>query len=349
MAEKILTVSVAAYNVENTIGEVLNSLVDPDILDKLEVFVVDDGGIDDTLKIAKKYEKRYPGTFYAVHKENGGYGSTVNYSIAHATGKYFKLLDGDDWFHTHSFKKFIDLLEHECVDVIITPYLECGNRSGKRKINNLCSDMPEGRFTINEVKLDSYFDMYYLTYRTNLIKSIPLRLTEYCFYTDAEYACLPIPYINNVYVWQHPVYMYRTEVAGQSMSISGRLKHYQEHGQVFWRLVDGYKEMIQKGSVKSDQTEESGSERAKADIYRERLSFMAGSHIHLLCLKEKGQKSFREIKEFCDTVKQCLPEIKKIAMRKSKFVSVLYMTHYKAYPLLCKYYQWQLRWRRKGD
>ena len=63
MAGKILTVSVAAYNVENTIEEVLDSLVVPDIMDKLEVFVVDDGGIDGTLKIAQKYQKKYPGTF----------------------------------------------------------------------------------------------------------------------------------------------------------------------------------------------------------------------------------------------------------------------------------------------
>ena len=58
MEEKILTVSVAAYNVENTIEETLDSLVVPGILDKLEVFVVDDGGIDDTLKKARKYEKK---------------------------------------------------------------------------------------------------------------------------------------------------------------------------------------------------------------------------------------------------------------------------------------------------
>lgn len=349
MEEKILTVSVAAYNVENTIEETLDSLVVPGILDKLEVFVVDDGGIDDTLKIARKYEKKYPDTFYAVHKENGGYGSTVNYSIAHATGKYFKLLDGDDWFDTSSLGDFINLLERECADVIITPYVKCGERSGKREIDNICSDMPEGCFAINKVKLNDYFNMHYLTYRTDLIKSIPLKLTEHCFYTDVEYACLPIPHINNVYVWQHPVYLYRTEVAGQSMSISGRRKHYQEHERVFWRLAEEYGEMTRRRLVESGQAEGSGSGRANADIYRERLSYMAETHIRMLCLKEKGQKNFGEIKDFCDAIKHNLPEIKKIAMKKSKFVCILYMTHYAIYPLLCRYYQWKLGWRRKGD
>ena len=87
--EKILTISIAAYNVGDYIKNTLDSLVVPEVMDKLEVFIVDDGGTDETLKIAKEYEEKYPETFHAVHKENGGYGSTVNYSIAHATGKYF--------------------------------------------------------------------------------------------------------------------------------------------------------------------------------------------------------------------------------------------------------------------
>lgn len=337
MAAKILTVSVAAYNVESTIAEVLDSLIVPDILDRLEVFVIDDGGTDSTLKIAKEYEEKYPGTFFIVHKENGGYGSTVNYSIAHATGKYFKLLDGDDWFNIDNLTEFINLLEHEYADVIITPYVECGERSGKRKIDNLCRGLPEGCFLISQVKLNgSSFDMHYLTFRTDLIQSIPLKLTEYCFYTDAEYACLPIPYINTVYIWQHSIYQYRTEVAGQSMSISGMLKHYQEHEQVFWRLSDEYKQMKAAGFTNTE-------------IFKERLSFMAVTHIHMLCLKGKGQISYKEVEKYCNKIKQKLPEIRELAMRQSKFVYALYLTRYKAYPVLYRYYQWQLRRKRKGD
>ncbi len=105
--EKLLTISIAAYNVEGYIRNTLDSLIVPEILDKLEVFIVDDGGNDNTLQIAREYESKYPETFHAVHKENGGYGSTVNYSIAHATGKYFKLLDGDDWYLSRNLKRLI--------------------------------------------------------------------------------------------------------------------------------------------------------------------------------------------------------------------------------------------------
>jgi glycosyltransferase involved in cell wall biosynthesis len=118
--EKILTISIAAYNVEGYIRQTLNSLIAPEILDKLEVFVVDDGGNDGTLAIAKEYEAKYPGTFHAVHKENGGYGSTINYSVEHATGKFFKQLDGDDWFQTDNLVALVKVLETLDTDCVYT-------------------------------------------------------------------------------------------------------------------------------------------------------------------------------------------------------------------------------------
>ena len=87
MTGKLLTISIAAYNVEAFIEQALSSVCVPEIIDRLEIFVVDDGGTDGTLDIARRFAERYPASVFLVHKENGGYGSTVNYSLAHATGK----------------------------------------------------------------------------------------------------------------------------------------------------------------------------------------------------------------------------------------------------------------------
>lgn len=76
-------------------------------MDCLEVLIIVDGGNDKTLEIAKEYESKYPNTFKAVYKENGGYGSTINKGIELATGKYFKQLDGDDWFDTNNLEKYV--------------------------------------------------------------------------------------------------------------------------------------------------------------------------------------------------------------------------------------------------
>ena len=55
---KILTISVAAYNVENYISNTLESLLVDDI-DDIEILVEDDGGIDNTANIVKEYEEKY--------------------------------------------------------------------------------------------------------------------------------------------------------------------------------------------------------------------------------------------------------------------------------------------------
>ena len=89
---KTLTISIAAYQVGQYIDQCLQSIVHSEAIDEIEVFVVDDGGRDDTLEKAERYRAQFPDSIFLVHKENGGYGSTINYSLAHATGTYFKKL-----------------------------------------------------------------------------------------------------------------------------------------------------------------------------------------------------------------------------------------------------------------
>ena len=84
--EKILTISIAAYNVaeylKHTLDSIVNNRIVPrELLEKLEVLVVDDESKDDTRKIAKEYEKRFPGIVRVINKENAGHGSTINRGI----------------------------------------------------------------------------------------------------------------------------------------------------------------------------------------------------------------------------------------------------------------------------
>ena len=59
MNQKILTVSIAAYNVSKYLDEALEPFTNSVYKDELEILIVDDGSKDDTAEIAKKYEERY--------------------------------------------------------------------------------------------------------------------------------------------------------------------------------------------------------------------------------------------------------------------------------------------------
>lgn len=53
--EKILSISVAAYNVASTLKETIDPFIESGVLDQLDIMIVDDGSKDDTAKIAQEY------------------------------------------------------------------------------------------------------------------------------------------------------------------------------------------------------------------------------------------------------------------------------------------------------
>ena len=119
--EKLLTVVVPVYKVEQYINKCLESLVVPeDQMERLEVLVINDGTPDNSAIMAKEFEKKYPQTFSVIDKDNGGHGSAYNKGLELATGKYIRFLDSDDWFTTEQFSKFLTDLEACDADMVFT-------------------------------------------------------------------------------------------------------------------------------------------------------------------------------------------------------------------------------------
>ena len=111
MDEKILTVTVPSYNVQAYLEDCLESFVNSEVMDDIEVLIVNDGSSDDTATIAERYVSKYENTFRLINKENGGHGSTINTGAREARGKYFKVVDGDDWVDTRSFIRLVKVLK----------------------------------------------------------------------------------------------------------------------------------------------------------------------------------------------------------------------------------------------
>ena len=236
---KILTISVAAYNVENYISNTLESLLVDDI-DDIEILVEDDGGIDNTANIVKEYEEKYPNVVKLIHKENGGYGSTINKSLEIATGKYFKQLDGDDWYDSNNFKKFLELLRNIDTDVVYTPYKEFYENKKKYILKDFFSNKFEKEYDIEDIILEAthHLNMYTVCYKTEILKKSKLKLLEKCFYTDTQYAMYPIASANTIYITHYPIYVYRLGNEGQSVSLNGAIKHYQDHIKVSKDIIN---------------------------------------------------------------------------------------------------------------
>lgn len=227
--KKLLTISVAAYNVERYITQTLESLCCSNI-DKIEVLVVDDGGSDKTLDIVNQYHDRFPESIFPIHKENGGWGSTVNYSIEHASGKYFKLLDGDDYFNVRNLDLLIELLENTEADTIYTPYVRFDDQTGKVfETFNLSSEYESGK-PLSIASLDTLpaLDMHSVMFRTDILQSKKVRITERCFYTDNEFRTKGLAYSDTILITSLSLYHYRMGRSGQSVDVAGLRKHYED-------------------------------------------------------------------------------------------------------------------------
>ena len=244
--EKILTVSVAAYGVEKYIRNTLDSLVGEgteSFRDRLEILVNDDGGKDGTLDIAKEYAAKLPGIVLPVHKENGGYGSVINHNIGLATGKYFKQLDGDDWFDTSSMGKFVDLLENIDSDSVSTITREVYEDENRIKDVDRFSKFEEGEYVFADLPADIYSSMHGTTYKTSVLRHDDVKISEGRFYTDIEYLCNPLKYVKTLYVAHFPIYCYRLGREGQSVSKEGYLKHYKDLAHLQTKLIEIHKDL----------------------------------------------------------------------------------------------------------
>lgn len=212
---KLLTITIPCYNSEEYMSHAIESALVCG--DELEILIVDDGSSDNTLKIAKQYEEKYPNIVRAIHKENGGHGSAVNTGIANAMGLYFKVLDSDDWFDETSLKKilhFIKYVDKEAIplDLIISNYVYEKPSINKQKSINYKSALPCNKFftwdDVKHFKMSQNLLMHSLMYRTQLLRDCKLQLPEHTFYVDNIFAFTPLPSVKKMYYLNVDLYRY---------------------------------------------------------------------------------------------------------------------------------------------
>lgn len=199
-----------------------------EIKEDIELIIVNDGSTDDTLKIAKEYQKKYPQVIKVIDKENGGHGSGVNAGLGIASGKYFKVVDSDDWVDASSLKKVVATLKKQDIDMLIVNYVY--EKEGSPKEMGYLNVFKENEiFTWQEVghfKVSEYLLMHSVFYKTSLLKEIHLTLPEHTFYVDNIFVYYPLPFVKTMYYLNVPLYRYfigRTDQSVNERVMIGRV------------------------------------------------------------------------------------------------------------------------------
>lgn len=242
---KILTIVIPSYNTERYIDDCLPTLVNCTEKEELELLLIDDGSTDSTLEKLREYEEKYPSIVRVIHKENGGHGSVINCGIFEASGKYFKVIDGDDWVETSNLDLLISKLKKCNEDMIINPYIAHSESDGKEKLKTYAN----GTISVGKsMSLDDYIALggeaaiHSVTFKTSILKENEVSVREKCFYEDTEYFLYPLIYIKQVVFFDFPVYIYRVGTLTQSVNPKQALKNRAMHRLIVLDCIEYYQE-----------------------------------------------------------------------------------------------------------
>lgn len=268
--KKILTVSVAAYNLGEMIRENLDSFVQSGVLDELQIIVTDDGSRDSTPDIVEEYCKKYPHSIFLVRQPNAGPGSTVNRGIEHAAGKYFRMVDGDDWVDPRALKSLVSVLAKTDADMILCPYTMIDAKTGAKR------EVPlEGLEFGAEIPFEKIASldlaMHNVIYKTSILQENKIRLNS-GFYTDMQYLVFPSIYVRSVLPLKNNLYQYRISLDGQSMSYPSMQKNIKQHEAVLFSLIGLYENCLHSGKC----------DVPHLSFLRQRAVKMSGTHMAIL-------------------------------------------------------------------
>lgn len=140
--KKKVSIIIPIYNCEKYISRSINSVLNQ-TYKNLEIILCNDGSKDNSLKIIKKYEKKYPNLIRVDSHENHGVGYTRNKAIDIAIGDYICFLDADDYLD----KDYIEVLMSKIGknDIIVSGYKQV-NQEGELLFNQKISTSFWGRF-----------------------------------------------------------------------------------------------------------------------------------------------------------------------------------------------------------
>ena len=252
MGEKIETLkyisfAIPCYNsqdyMENAIESVLKAGND------IEVIVVDDGSSDRTLEIAKHYAEKYPNIVKAISQKNGGHGEAVNTGLAHATGKYFKVVDSDDWLNEQAVQEVVNQIrtferQDMEVDMLIANYVYEKVGVKHKNVVRYTNVFPQNEVfhwdSVGHFRIDQYILMHSAIYRTQLLKDIQLKLPKHTFYVDNIYVYTPLPYVQSMFYMDVDLYRYYIGREDQSVNEQTMIRRADQQIFVTKELIDAY-------------------------------------------------------------------------------------------------------------
>ena len=282
----VLTIAVPTFNMDWCLNKNLATYCDPRLSGKVEVLCLNNASEDRSKDIILSFAEREPAIFRLVDRDSRGYGSSINDAIRLARGRYFRIVDADDWVGTEELIRLVEKLESCSCDVVLTDYTIVNMQDGA------CTPVCAGTYDVPYDEVLSSLCMptktlpsiHATTYRTELLRENGFQMQDGIFFVDEEYVILPYLHVKTVLYEPFNVYRYQVANPEQSTSPKNRGKYYGHREQVLKRLLKEY-----------DSARKSGCSKESLNYCRERILRGVGDHFTTLLIYVEDRKEGRRL------------------------------------------------------
>ena len=256
--------------------------------DDVEIIIIDDGSKDNTGKIADKYQKKYPKIVKVIHQENGGHGEGINTGLKHATGKYFKVVDSDDWLDEEAYKKLLKEIKHIDTDLVVCNYVYTYTDGRSDHTISFANVYEEGKVLtwddIHKFKVTQYPSLHSMMYKKSVLDKSNIDLPKHVFYEDNLFIYLPLVNTKTILYLDLDLYRYYIGRADQSVQESQMIKRSSHQVLVSERVCTAY------------DLSEIKNKKLRKLMTRECIFLMTiGVVFSRLAFTKEGEKQYKEL------------------------------------------------------
>lgn len=116
-----ISVIMAAYNCEKTVGKAIDSIL-AQTYENWVMIICDDGSTDGTMAVLNRYAEQYPDKFVIIRNEKNSYlPFSLNHCLQYVQTDLVARMDADDWSTPDRFEKQVAFLKaHPEYDLVST-------------------------------------------------------------------------------------------------------------------------------------------------------------------------------------------------------------------------------------
>lgn len=223
-----VSIIVPVYNVEKYIDRCLERLVNQ-TLEDIEIITVNDASPDNSIKILREYEKKYPDKVIVIDsKENLKVGGARNKGIDKARGEYIAFVDGDDWVDYDMYENMYNKAKENDADMVTCDYvLSTGIGEDFKEIKtNDIKFLGKLNKEKKEQLLIDLGSVWSKIYKRTFINKNKIRFPEHRFYEDNEFVPIAIVHAEYIDKVSRPFYHYFKENTGSITAIKDSYHHF---------------------------------------------------------------------------------------------------------------------------